>query len=132
MEVAPVTIFFAGQRNHLKIAQRFQTVALQIGFGGHRRIAQLRARFDIEQEQQTIHIPQAFAAQLIRVNSSFPGVIGQLVVDEITHRFIAQQLNALTQGIFQIFRHAKRMFVRIVIQRIEVRRTAAWQQRIFV
>ena len=28
VEVAPVAIFFAGQRDHLQIAQRFQAVAL--------------------------------------------------------------------------------------------------------
>ncbi|SAF04061.1 Uncharacterised protein [Enterobacter cloacae] len=28
VEVAPIAIFFAGQRDHLQIAQRFQAVAL--------------------------------------------------------------------------------------------------------
>ena len=132
VEVAPVAIFFAGQRDHLQIAQRFQAVTLQIGFGGHWRITQLRARFNVEQEQQAVHVTQTFAAQFIRVHRTVTGIVCQATVDQIMHRFVTQQLNAFAQGIFQIFRNTKRMFVRIVIQRVKIRCPTARQQRIFM
>ena len=60
VEVVAVQRLLAGQAHQLQVAQVLQAVALAVGLRVHRRVAEVRARLDVEEEQQPVHVAQAF------------------------------------------------------------------------
>ena len=77
------------------ITQAVQRIALHISLCFHGRIAQLRARFDEQDEQHTVHIPQAFHRERGGVHRI--GVqVAPLSVGEVIQNLVAEQLNALS------------------------------------
>ena len=71
-----------------------QAVALEVGFGVHRRVAEIGARLDVEEEQQPVHVAQALQAELSgeRVVRS----VVELVLEhlaQVADRLVADQLD---------------------------------------
>ncbi|MBK7075896.1 MAG: hypothetical protein IPH44_26740 [Myxococcales bacterium] len=92
----------------LERAQAVEAVALGPRLDPERRPAELGAGLDVEQEQQPVHVAHALAGQL------GGAVLGeQLLVasPELTHRLVAQRLDALAQGVLEVLGHREGVLV---------------------
>jgi len=65
VEVVAVAGLVGGERGLFQLAQVLDAVALQVGLGVDGRVAQFGPGLDVEQEQQPVHVAQAFQGELV-------------------------------------------------------------------
>ena len=97
----PVLVLLGLQRDEGEFAQRFQAVAGTVGLGVHRREAELRPRLDVEEEQQPVHVAQAFGRQDAGVERVLAREHALLLLaallDDQCRRLVAEQFDRLAQ-----------------------------------
>ncbi|MNN24580.1 hypothetical protein D3C81_1380180 [compost metagenome] len=121
--------FACGQRGLFQLAQVLDAVALEVGLGINGRIAQLGPRLDIKHKQQAVHVAQAFTAELV-------SQVGVVTLEHfllgnrafVPDGLVGNQLDAFTQGVFEISGYLKGMLVRAVVQAVEQRHGAFHRQ----
>ena len=97
-----------------------EAVSLAVGVGGHGRVSELRARLDVEEEEQAVHVSQAFPAQLVR-----QGVVVQaeeLVVAHVAHvpdDLVADQLDRLAERVLQVLGDGEGVLVAVLVQAVQ-------------
>ena len=101
------------------LAEAFKGIAQRIDVCLHGRVSQFGLRFNEKHEQDAVHIAQTLQRQIFR--EVFSEYADMLTFPHIIDHFIAQHLNALTQGILQILGNARGMLVTVVVQRIKQR-----------
>ena len=120
VQIEAVERFAGGQAHQLQVAQALQAVALAVGLGVERRVAELRARLDVEQEQQAVHPAQAFEAQ--PAGERVVGAVVQLVLEhlaQVVDRLVAEQLDRLAQGVLQVLGDGEGVLVAVVVEPVE-------------
>ena len=104
-----------GVRN---IPQTLQGVGALIGLGLEGRVAQIGAGFDEQHEQHAVHKAQAFQSEL----TGLDGIglqIAPLAVGQVVQHLVAQQLDALAQGVLQVLRNPGRVTLGIGVQGVQ-------------
>ena len=119
VQIVAVAGFVGGEPRHLQVAQVLQSVALAVGVRAHGRVAQLRARLDVEQEEQPVHVAQALSAQ-----GTGQGVVQveQLVVAHFAHvadDLVADQLDRLPKRVLQVLGHGEGVLVAVLVQAVQ-------------
>jgi len=122
VEEEAVTRFVGGQRGHFQLAQGIEAVAAAIGIVVHRQVAELLGPgFEVEEEQKAVEVAQSLLAELA-------GQVGIALVDlvvpffhQITDGLVANQLNGLACGIFEILGNGEGVPVGVLVERIEQR-----------
>ena len=118
IEEVAIAIRLSFQRHHLQLTQGLQRVAKKVFLALHGQVAQLGTRFEVEDEQQAVEIPQATACYFFLRFAIRCAVKGLMLQAQRVDRLIAENLHALAHGILQFLGYGKRMAVRVVIQRI--------------
>ena len=94
VQVVAVQRLLAGQAHQLQVAQVFQAVALAVGLGVERRVAEIRTCLDVEEEQKPVHVAQAFQSELS--GERVVGAFVQLVLEhlaQVADGLVADQLD---------------------------------------
>ena len=120
LQVARVRVGGRGEIGQLRVPQALQAVPLAVGLGIDRGVAQFRPGLDVEQEQQPVHVAQAFQPELF---GELGGILGRLpqVLFQGADRLVSQQLDGFAQRVLQIPRHAERVPVAVLVQRVQQR-----------
>ena len=97
VEVGAVLRGGAVQVGQGQVAQVLQAVAAGVDVAGvDRHVAQLRARLDVEQEDQPVDQAHAFGAELAFVETlEAAGVAVAMLGDELTRGLVAELLDGL-------------------------------------
>ena len=124
-DVGALFVFFAAELGGVHLPQAFKAVAQAVDIAAHRRIAQVWPALDVEEEQQPVHVPEAFERQLIGVGFAFEHAFALLFAP--VDRLVADQLDRLAQGVLEITTHLIGVLVAVLIQFIEIGGAAiAW------
>ena len=123
VEVAPLPALVGGQAHHLQVAQALQAVALAPGVVAHGQVAQLRARLDVEQEEDAVHGAQALPGELLRVQGVLAAVDPLLaaagLLDQLLGGLVAQQLDGLAQGVLEVVGDGEGVLVAVLVQAVQ-------------
>ena len=122
-DVGALLVFFAAQLSRVHVPQAFKAVAKPVHLTFHGRIAQVRPALDIEEKQQPVHVPQAFARQLLGIRAAL--VDAFFLTLQPLDRFIAQQLDGLAQRVLEITAYLVGVLVAVFVQLIQQWRVAA-------
>ena len=120
VQVVAVQGFRAGQPHQLQVPQALQAVALAVRLRVQGRVAEFRARLDVEQEQQAVHVAQGLQAELL--GQLLVGTVVELVLGDfaqVADGFVADQFDALAQGVLQVFGNGEGVLVAVVVQAVE-------------
>jgi hypothetical protein len=108
VDVPSVLLALCGQGDQLQLPQGLQTVVPEVDLVVDGGVAELRAGFDVEEEQEPIHDAQAFQRELVCVQLPLAGEDAFLLLprtlDELARGLVAKQLDGLSQGVLQVFR----------------------------
>ncbi len=125
VEIAAILLALGGERDQLQFAQGFEAVAAVIDGVADGSVAQLRAGLDVEQEQQAVHVAQAFDGELFRVEFVLAAEDAFLSLarlgDELAGGFVAEQLDGLAQRVFEVFGDAIGVLVGVLVEGVEQR-----------
>ncbi len=104
VEVGAILRGGAVQVGQGQIAQVLQAVAAGVDVAGvDRHVAQLRARLDVEQEDQPVDQAHTFGAELARIERfDGAGIAEAVVLDQLSGGLVAELLDGLAQGVFQV------------------------------
>ena len=133
VQVVAVERFLAGQAHQLEVAQVLQAVALAVGLRLHRRVAEIGARLDVEEEQQPVHVAQAFQAEL--PGERGVGTVVELVLEhlaQVTNRLVADQLDRFAQRVLQVLGDGEGVLVAVLVQAVEQAPAVRRQQAVAV
>ena len=105
--------------HELQIAQMFQAVALAVRLGVHGGVAELRARLDVEQEQQAVHVAQGFLAQLPRelVVEPVHPLLANLA--QVPDGLVADKLDGFAQRVLEVGGDGEGVPVAVVVKAVE-------------
>ena len=104
VDIGAVLGLLGGEVGHFQIPQGLQTVPRAVGIRLHGGVAQLGPGLDVKKEQEAVHIAQALAGELTFVQFFFSCEHSLFSpFHEVMNRFVPDQLDGLTQGVFQVF-----------------------------
>ena len=132
VDVPAVQGLAAGEAHQLEIAEMLEAVALAVGLGVHRGVAELRAGLDVEQEEQAIHVTQGFEAE-----SPGEGVVEAvhpLLADlaEVPDGLVSDELDALPECMLEVRRDSEGVLVAVVVQGVVQARALGGEKAVVV
>ena len=129
----PVLVLLGLQGDEGKVAQRFEAVAGTVGLGVHRREAELRPGLDVEEEQQPVHVAQAFRRQDAGVQRVLAREHALLLLaallDDQRRRLVAEQFDGLAQRELQILGDAVGVPVALFVDAVDQGRPGIRRER---
>ena len=130
VEVEAVQRLLAVERNNFEVAQVLQAVAHAVGVCVHRRVAEVGAGLDVEQEQQPVHVPEAFEPEFPR----------QLVVEvvhlvpahlaEVADRLVPDGFDGFPKRVLQVLGNREGVLVAVLVEPVEEALAVGRQERV--
>jgi len=94
VQVVTVAGFLGRQWHYLQVAQRLQAVSASVDGALHVGVTEFGPRFQIQQEEQPIHVPQALQRQPIRVLLTVDPFMSDFT--QVVEGFIGNELDSLS------------------------------------
>ena len=118
VDVVAVQGFVADESHEFQVAQVLQAVALAIRLGVDGRVAKLRKGFDIEQEQQSVHVAQGFQSEfvgelLVKLIHALLAYFAQIPDD-----LVADEFDGFAQRVLEIVGNGEGVLVAVVVEAI--------------
>ena len=128
VQVVAVAGFVAGQAHQFEVAQMFQAVALAVGLGFQRGVAEFRAGLDVEEEKQAVHVAQGFEAQFRgeRVVQAVDALLADF--GDVADGVVADQFDGFPQGVLEIVGNGEGVLVAVLVQAVVQAHALARQQ----
>ena len=129
----PVLVLLGLQGNKGEVAQRLQAVSRTVSLRVHRREAELRPSLDVQQEQQPVHVAQAFRRQDAGVQRVLPREHALLLLaalfDGQRRRLVAEQFDRLPQRELQVLGDAIGVPVTFLVDAVDQGRAGLRRER---
>ena len=119
VEVEAVQRLLAVEGNHLEVAQVLQAVAQAVGVRVHRRVAEVGSGLNVEQEQQPVHVPEAFEPELPR--QLVVEVVHLVLADlaQVADRLVPDGFDGLPERVLQILGNREGVLVAVFVEPVE-------------
>ena len=128
VQVVAVQGLLARQAHHLEVAQPFEAVALPVRLRVDRRVAEVGPRFDVEEEEQPVHVAETLQAEFARERIVEPvdAVLGHLA--EVPDRLVADELDGFAKRVLEVLGDREGVLVAVLVQVVEQARALVRKQ----